>query len=195
MSTAHTSDETLWEAIVADDAKAFALLFERHWSRIYTTAFNYLKDKEACSEIVHDIFLNLWLKRDHLHITSFPNYLKAAARYHVYKHIRTSQATPLQFTDNWERGSTATSINLGDEQMRQEELDAKLNLCLEQLPKRCREIFILSRTNHLTNDEIAAQLGISKRTVENQITYALQFLRESFKDISCLVILFWYVHH
>ncbi len=194
MGSTQISDEALWEAVIADDSKAFALLFERYWTRIYTTAFQYLKDKEQCTEIVHDIFLNLWLKRDQLHIESFPNYLKAAARYHVYKHIRSAKATPLQFTQSWESSSTATSINLAEEQLQEQELDAKLTLYLEQLPQRCREIFILSRNNHLSNEEIAVRLGISKRTVENQLTYALRFLRKSFKNISCLAILLWYIN-
>ena len=56
------SDSDLWEAIMLDDTKAFETLFERYWSIIYGTAFSYLKDKEACTEIVQDIFLNIWQK-------------------------------------------------------------------------------------------------------------------------------------
>jgi RNA polymerase sigma-70 factor (ECF subfamily) len=55
------------------------------------------------------------------------------------------------------------------------------------LPKRCREIFKLSRMDNLTNDEIAQQLGISKRTVENQITHALKFLRSLLKNTAIII--------
>ncbi|HEY4651832.1 MAG TPA: sigma-70 family RNA polymerase sigma factor [Pontibacter sp.] len=188
-----TSDEALWSAIVANDRAAFDCLFKRYWSRIFTTAFRHLKDKDACTEVVHDIFLNIWLKRDQLQIVSFPNYLQAAARYHVYKRLKQLKEAPVEFTENWEKHSQAASMNMGAELLRTQELDEKVSLCLEKLPQRCREIFVLSRNSHLSNEEIAEKLGISRRTVENQITYALQHLRESLRDISCITILLWYI--
>jgi RNA polymerase sigma-70 factor (ECF subfamily) len=61
---------------------------------------------------------------------------------------------------------------------------------LHQLPKRCQEIFKLSRFDNLSNDEIAAKLGISKRSVENQITLALKHLRGCLKYVSAITALF-----
>ncbi|MBP1652410.1 MAG: polymerase sigma-70 factor, partial [Bacteroidetes bacterium] len=58
-----TADENLWEAIQEGHTKAFSLLYDRYWYRVYTTAFHHLKDQETCIEVVHDIFLNLWQKR------------------------------------------------------------------------------------------------------------------------------------
>jgi len=85
---AHTNltDDELWENIRQDDRKAFAVLFDRYWAKLFTTACYHLKDKEACLEIVHDIFLNIWKGRDQLHIASFPSYLSASVRYHVFRY-------------------------------------------------------------------------------------------------------------
>ena len=68
-------------------------------------------------------------------------------------------------------------------------MERSLTAYLGQLPARCREIFLLSRTQQLSNHEIADRLGISKRTVENQITAALQHLKLSLKHLMLLVLL------
>lgn len=82
------SDAELWSAICQDDKKAFDALFERYWTLLYNTAYAYLKDDDAASQIVHDIFLNLWQKRQVYEIQSFRSYLSTAARYHVYKVLK-----------------------------------------------------------------------------------------------------------
>jgi len=70
-----------------------------------------------------------------------------------------------------------------------------LQQLLQQLPQRCREIFNMSRFQYLSNDEIARQLGISKRTVENQLTTALAHLRTNLKDISGVLIIAMFITH
>ncbi|WP_369414055.1 sigma factor-like helix-turn-helix DNA-binding protein [Desertivirga xinjiangensis] len=79
--------------------------------------------------------------------------------------------------------------NSGYDRLASIDLETQLDAYLENLPKRCREIFFMSRKQMLSNDEIAAKLGISKRSVENQITFALKHLRVSIKDISIALIL------
>lgn len=182
-------DIELWEAIKENDAKAFAVLFDRYWSKLFTTAFKHLKDSEACAEVTHDIFLNLWLKRDRLNILSFPNYLQASVRYHVYRYKKTLRAIPIQYTDELENIKESNFAHAGDYDLRYYELENTVNSYLSGLPERCREIFLLSRKDQLTNDEIAIRLSISKRTVENQITHALRHIRSSLKDVPITVII------
>ena len=175
-------DSELWEAVRLGDTQAFDALFDRYWRVAYSTAFAYLKDKEACTEVVHDIFLNIWRKRAEFEIQCFKSYLTSAARYHVYKKLRQKKAIPVLYVEDYE-GIMAVQqgINSGDENIAYLDLENSVRTSLKKLPQRCREIFVLSRMDHLTNDEIARQLGISKRTVENQITSALQYLRSILK--------------
>jgi RNA polymerase sigma-70 factor (family 1) len=189
MSYSQLTDTELWHAIVHDDHAAFSMLFEKYWSKVYTTAYHHLKDKEACTEVAHDIFLNIWLKRKKLDIECMPAYLRAAARYHIYKHIKVLRAVPLDYVENWEDFSTTSTVNTGETNIRYLELENRLDDYLKILPKRCRDIFILSRRQQLSNDQIAGMLGISKRTVENQLTHALHHLRVSLKDISAVLLL------
>lgn len=176
------SDSELWDAIAADNSKAFDILFERYWTTIYGTAFSYLKDPEICTQIVHDIFLKIWEKRGIYQIGNFKQYLTSAARYHVYKQLRARKASALTYVGDYESFAVSQqSHNGGDEHLSFLELEHELNTTLIKLPKRCQEIFALSRTDQLSNEEISKRLGISKRSVENQLTTALQFIRTYLK--------------
>lgn len=183
-----SSDEILVEAMKNGDPVSFDILFNRYWQILYTTAYNISRDNEASSGIVHDIFLNLWLKREKLQIGSFKGYITASARYHVYRYMRTVKRNMLEYRDVLD-DDNSISVNDGELLIRQQELQRKVEGHLEGLPKRCKEIFTLSRRDELSNDEIAKRLAISKRTVENQLTNALHHLRLSLKDISWFLIL------
>jgi RNA polymerase sigma-70 factor (family 1) len=175
------TDSELWEAIRLDDAQAFDMLFDRYWCAVYSTAFSYLKDSEACTEVVHDIFLNIWQKRHQFQIQCFKSYLTSAARYHVYKKLKVKRSSAILYIEDYDDLTANYSVNYGDENITYLELERSVKTSINKLPQRCREIFVLSRMDHLTNDEIARQLGISKRTVENQLTTALQYLRSILK--------------
>ncbi|WP_276349076.1 sigma-70 family RNA polymerase sigma factor [Daejeonella sp. JGW-45] len=183
-----SSDEILVEAMKNGDPVSFDILFNRYWQTLYTTAYTISRDNEASSGIVHDIFLNLWLKREKLQIGSFKGYITASARYHVYRYMRTVKRNMLEYRDVLD-DDNSISVNDGELLIRQQELQRKVERHLEGLPKRCKEIFTLSRRDELSNDEIAKRLAISKRTVENQLTNALHHLRLSLKDISWFLIL------
>jgi len=180
------TDHELWEAIKNNDEKAFAKLFYRYSTKIYSKAYSYLRDKEVCEQIVHDLFIGLWNGRHTLEIQSFSAYLTSAARYKIYKHRYAAKVVPIEYKESLEDTAYlhSTSQNEGYNKLVSEEMELKVDSCLATLPERCQEIYIMSHRQQLSNDEIADELGISKRTVENQITNALKHLRFSLKDIS-----------
>ena len=185
------NDPELWLAIRNDDEQAFAALFDRYWVRLYKTALRYLKDRESSEEIVHDVFLNIWDRRHQLEIESIPNFLLTAIRYQVYNRMRAAKP-PLTLVLNESEMDNLLDYNQGDRRIKSQELLRELDHYLEKLPKRCQEIFYMSRMDNLSNQEIAGRLGISKRTVENQITKALKHLRSCFKPLSTVLCL-WYI--
>jgi RNA polymerase sigma-70 factor (ECF subfamily) len=77
-----------------------------------------------------------------------------------------------------------------DHRIKNQELLLELGQYLDKLPKRCQEIFYMSRIDNLSNQEIAGRLGISRRTVENQITAALKHLRTCFKQVLTILCLY-----
>jgi RNA polymerase sigma-70 factor (family 1) len=183
------SDADLWESIKSDDERAFSTLFHRYSSRIYSNSYNYLRDKEICEQIVHDIFLTIWTNRKTLQIESFKNYLTSAGRYRVYKSIHASKIIPIDYKEDLDVFSKGSEENEGFDRIAYNDLETELESYLRNLPKRCQEIFLMSRRQLMSNDEIAEKLGISKRSVENQITHALKHLRVSLKDITVLLII------
>lgn len=184
------SDLELWLQIKDKScAVSFSCLFDRYWSILYSTAYSYLKDREMSEEITHDIFLNLWRKRESLDIQSFSAYLRAASRYHVYKQMKKQKNTAILYADQLIEPEGISVSNAGDEKIAYEEAANYINESLRTLPARCREIYSLSRIENLSNEEIADRLGISKRTVENQLTIALRHIRMQLKVISIGLLL------
>jgi len=183
------SDEELWNLILKDDYRAFAVLFQRHWLRIYKTALNHYNDAEACEEIVQDLFLNIWNRRKYLTIRCFDSYLKAAARYQVYTYIKRIKPLRLEYQETYSETSGHYELNRGLENMLYLEMEDELHEQLKLLPERCQEIFLLSRKEYLANCDIADKLGISKRSVENQIALALKHLRSYLKHLAIILLI------
>jgi RNA polymerase sigma-70 factor (ECF subfamily) len=183
MSKKHLQDFELWELIRAGSESAFDVLFKRYWKSLYKLAYSYLKDSEVSKEIVHDVFISIWNRKEDLEIHSFRNFLLTAIRYEIYNRMRSAKLQVV-YTPDYADADCLSDQNSGAERIRQQELEQDLNQYLEQLPKRCNLIFQMSRNKHLTNDEIATILGVSKRTVDNQLSLAVKHLKTCYKSRS-----------
>lgn len=197
MTITKLTDQELFYKVVLDDMNAFNELFERHWAKVYAVAFRYVKDRELALEIAHDIFVNIWTKRKHLNIDSFQNYVVTAASYHGIRKNRALKAIPISYVEDYLDNENILpsalnfqNANLGEQKIQEEEFHSNISLLLESLPNRCREIYLMSRKDNLSIQEIAISLNISKRTVENQLTAALKHLRTAMKYSGLLIILF-----
>ena len=188
MSINPLNDLELWVAIRNNDEIAFGELFDRHWAGLYKLAFSYLKDQETSKEIVHDVFLNIWNRRAELQIQSFNSFLLTAVRYQIYNRMRSAKLTVV-YTADYSKTDHVFELNSGDARIKQQELQNELNEYLVQLPKRCTKIFQMSRIEQMSNQEIAERLGISKRTVENQISLAVKHLKGCYKNLTFLILL------
>jgi RNA polymerase sigma-70 factor (family 1) len=187
------TDEQLWEAIaLSDDKRAFSALYDRYWKKIYKSANYYLHDSTISKQVLSDLFVSLWEKRKNLQIENFNNYSYVAIRYHVFSYLRSIKISPIEFIDSYDDVIDIVVSNRAEDKFKHDDFEHLLSNHLNILPKRCREIFWMSRIDQLNNDEIALKLGISKRTVENQITHALKHLRLSYGKLaeSLLLIIF-----
>jgi len=188
------SDEQLWEAVsLEDDAKAFTMLYDRHWLKIHATTAYYLKNTDEAEQALQEIFMTLWDRRKTLQIKSFRNYIFISARYYVFKVLKDRKQDPVIYLEAL-KYTKGTVENIGYKKMELMHLEHRIRVALACLPLRCQEIFWMSRIENQTNDEIAEQLGISKRTVENQLTRALRQLRLSYGKIvsdTALSALIW----
>jgi len=181
------SDDELVERLKQDDSLAFELIYRRYVSNLYQAAFNILKEPEVCEDIIQELFINLWSKRKSLHILNLKPYLYRATRNNVLMAIRSNR---IQVDLN--ELEKLTSCYTSDKDLMENQLQGILYESLEQLPTKCRVIFQMSRFEHLSHKEIAAQLNISVKTVENQIGIALKRLKILLSEFIYLIVFFLY---
>ena len=169
------SDLELITMLKRGDMDAFDMLYTRHWSAMYQSAYYLLRDQSACMDIVQDIFTWLWEKRDQLDIQTVPSYLRTAVRFKVANYIKSGDIRE----DFYEELSKLTIVTPPGPQELLELNDLKtiIQHAVNGLPEKCREIFLLSRDGHLSNQQIATLLNISIKTVEAQKTIALKRIR------------------
>ena len=140
-------------------------------------------------DVVQEVFVWFWENREKWTVTNTRSYLRAAVKYKVANVIRKDKLRSAAFEGwkNYVHGEAESTIR----ELELQELQKVIQDFTGQLPPRCREIFRLSRFEHLTNREIADRLDISEKTVENQITIALRRLRKHLGRLAFWLIFFF----
>lgn len=154
--------------------ESFKLLFKTFYNPLCNFAFSFLKDKALSEDAVQEVFTKLWDRKDQYDIDSIKSYLFQSTKHKAIEILRKNQNLKL-YQQELAR-LDADKYNIEDESDKFM-LKEKLFDSIRQLPPKCREIFVLSKVNGLTYSEIADELQISKKTVENQIGIALRLLR------------------
>lgn len=173
----HT-EESLLELMKGGSASAFTELYNRYWERMVSIAFIKLKNTDDAKEVVQEIFIELWNRRENLSIrNSFYTYIATAVKYKIYTKIANRQKSHEKLAGL----STESVSNTTEEWLSFEQLRADLEKAVLDLPEKCRLVFRLSREEGLTGRQIAQKLSLSPKTVETHITKALQHLRAALR--------------
>lgn len=178
-------DNELIVLLEKDDKLALDLIYLHYWEELYLAAFSILRDVDACKDIVQDVLLKLWLRRADVRINSLKSYLHTAVRYKVLTYIKSASSRKV-FVEPEELERLAGADVLND-QLHQKDIEKLLEEGIALLPARCKEVFVLSRLEHLSHKEVAARMGISVKTVEAQMTIALRQLRIVLGEVLFLV--------
>jgi len=185
------SDDELVLLIKEGNVIAFEALYNRYKRLLYIYASKVTKDFDAAEDLVQEVFMSIWHKRETLEFrTSVSSYLYTAIRYRFIdlvarNKVRSDYAQGLQLF--YDKGDFSV-----DNYMSEKELSAIIEAEISKLPDKMREIFLLSRKSNLKNKEIAQHLGISEKTVKNQLSLALKTLRDRLGLLAFLYLLF---HH
>lgn len=193
------SPEIIWLAALREGSeKALQSIFDQHYPLLLGDIYRILPDEDTCKDLAQEVFVELWRKRSELEIhTSLRAYLRRAAVNRALNHLKVQRRTVLddaeKFADAPDNSEQELSI-----QENQEKMEKALFAAIETLPEKCRAVFSLSRFENLSHKEIAEKLGISVKTIENQITKAMKVLREALLVLVVLsptVILWlkWYI--
>ncbi len=165
--------------IAAGDRAAFEALFRLHYRALCAFAMQYVKDSDQAEDLVQDLFFRLWMDREKLQITtSVKSYLFASVRNRSLSLLKTKGRVRSLNEESDEREDEATRSE--DEHAQR---IARVQDAIDRLPEERRKVFKLSRYEGLKYHEIADRMGISVKTVENQMGKALKTLREELKDL------------
>jgi RNA polymerase sigma-70 factor (ECF subfamily) len=157
------------------DQQALEELFEKYYYQLCDFAFQYVRSVNLTEEVVSDIFLKIWKKREDLTISgNFKGYLFTAVRNQSLNYIKKEQR-PLDSLDDRPRPPASTDYQ-PDEKLLFKELTNRIETLINSLPPRRRRIFKLSRLEGFTYREIADMLSISIHTVQNQMVQAVKQL-------------------
>lgn len=159
--------------IASGDNEAFKTLFEMFFPKVKVFLVKFLKDEVAAEDISQDIFVKIWTHRDVLtDIRSFNTYIYRMTRNAALNHIRGSRTLV-----DISKMSILDDKDIESEYYTKEK-ELLIRLTVEQMPPQRQRIYKMSREQGLSNDDISQKLGISKKTVENNITLALRELRD-----------------
>ena len=168
--------------------KAYEMLFTQWYAPLCDYAFSMLNNAVEAEDIVQKMFCGLWDKRSQIEIhTSIKSYLYRIVHNESLNRIKQQKIREehhqyLAYTLNGTIEDTFNSLIYN-------ELEQKIKAAIDNLPPRCREVFILSRYHYLSYTEIAEKLNIANHTVEKQITNALRILRIELQDYLIIIII------
>ena len=151
----------------------FEQFFQNNYNRFVLQAIRIVKDGNKAEDIVQDCFIKLWDKRNEITFDS-------NALGYLYRMVRNKSIDYLRAykpVANLEDSDIENASFLASDKVETEELQVRINNAIDALPEKCRQVFVLSRFENLSYKEIASQLDISPKTVENQISKALKQLR------------------
>jgi RNA polymerase sigma-70 factor, ECF subfamily len=171
----------------AENEKQFEMLFKSQYVGLVKFAQRYVDEVETAEELVQDVFVNIWSNLEDIHIQStIQSYLFGSVRNAALNYLK-HQKVVSKYADN-QRMYVDNSEHVDFLEL--DELKNRLAEAMNKIPEKCREIFELNRFEGKRYKEIAAELGISLKTVENQMGKALKILREELGEYLPLIFLF-----
>jgi RNA polymerase sigma-70 factor (family 1) len=178
-------DLTLFNLLKQGNELAFQKIYNSHWEKLFAYTYNRLHTRETSEEVVQDVFLSLWAKRESIIITSsLSAYLYGATRHRLLNEIR-SEKVKKAYASDYASFLKNVSDNSNAEQQDLKDLEHSIEAWVSELPKKCQAVFRLSRQKHIPNHGIAERLHISTKTVENYLTQALKHIRTSLGGFWC----------
>ena len=181
-------EKVLVDRLIDGDQTAFELLFRFYYPGLVTFARQIVLDADEAEEIVQYFFVQLWSNRKKVReSSSLKNYFFVSVRNRAFNFLKRQQIRENVLQEL--KQMVETDLLYSPDLFVVSELQEQIKRAYKKLPERTREIFLLSRIDSYSNDEIAKQLNLSKRTVETQISRALRILRNELKEFIFLLII------
>jgi len=181
-------DSELLPMLISGDRDAYTVLYNRYKHLLFTFAAKRLSDPQDAEDILHEVFLKLWTNRESLKPEeNITPYLYSAVRYRIINHYA-KQKVAARYLDSFnDYLGEALSSEETDHLLRHKELAALIEKEIDELPRKMREVFLLSRDSGYSRAEIAQQLGLSEETVKSHLHHALKILKTRLGSMSILI--------
>ncbi len=177
-------EHILFSEIRNGNEASFTKAFDLYYSRLCFFADKILCDFDLSRSVVQQVFVDLWIKRDKLMVNSLQSYL-----YHSVHNSALDVLKHQKVESRYLASIEPTEASELHDLMEEAELADRINRAIQNLPEKCREIFMMCRFEELKYAEIAARLNISVKTVEMQISIALKKLRKELSDYQMIQLL------
>lgn len=172
---------TLLRSTHAEGHAAFTEIYNRYWQMAYRSAYNILDDEEACMDVLQDVFVWLWKNHEGQNINSIKAYLLTAVKFKMLNVIRQGKLKEKAYTialpDEADPADLQSDLEV-------KELMRMIDDFTDKLPSQAQQIFRLSRYEQLSNKEIAIKMGLSEKTVKNQLNISLKKLKTTMGRMS-----------
>ncbi|MFK7978506.1 MAG: RNA polymerase sigma-70 factor [Saprospiraceae bacterium] len=195
MNTSITAtDKAILVLLKKEDESAMERIFDTYYAYLVKTAYHVLTDEHQAKDLVQDVLFHFWTKRDSLTIESgLKSYLRRSVVNRSIDQIRRKKRFGVaeEITD-YNQASNEVSTQ---EMMETSDLQSAIMAAVDSLPERCKLIFSLSRFEDMSHQQIAEQLDISKKTIENQMTKALKTIRKAiqqYKDLAIFILAYFF---
>jgi RNA polymerase sigma-70 factor (ECF subfamily) len=182
-------DTKLRKELSLGSPKAYRILYDKYYDWLCNYIFKLTLDKDLAKDLVQDVFVRLWERKESLIITtSLKSYLfKACYREFLMYQRNSKTIAPISFVDQTRiaivQETYEEKIALKNQKV------SKLYALIDKLPPKCRQIFVLSKIDKLKYKEIAEDLNISVKTVEAQMSKALHFIRNNASIVLSLFLI------
>ncbi|WP_309713980.1 RNA polymerase sigma-70 factor [Siphonobacter sp. SORGH_AS_0500] len=176
------TDQELLARLQEGDESVFSSLYDRYWSPLYAYVYNRIRLIEESEELVQEVFIIFWENHSALTVTdSLAPYLFSVLKKRLLSYFR-SEKVRSQYAEHFSHFLSQQVDNSTDEEWAAEDLKQRIEYAISELPNKCQQVFWMSRRQQLSIEEIARELQISNRTVENYLTTALKHLRSVLGD-------------
>lgn len=164
--------------IQQDNKYAFKQLYQNYYSRVVAFIAGIIKKQETAQDLAQDVFVNIWLNRKTLDVSrNLQNYLFVASRHAAINYLKKELSATSEPIENMHT-DIGSDITVED-MLFAKEIRLLIEMVVSEMPAQRQRIYRMSREQGVSNEEIASKLGISKRSVENQISLALKEIRQA----------------
>ncbi|MEQ8475400.1 sigma-70 family RNA polymerase sigma factor [Fulvivirga sp.] len=178
------TDLELCDLLRESSHRTLKYIYDKHWQSLYQHSYKFLKDEELAKDVVQEVFFDFWKRREELKIDNIRAYLFQSVRFQSLKNLRRLDNLDIHEV----HFENFLSSNNTQEQLDFDELNLVIKNSLNELPEKYRQMFEMSKFEHLSNKEIAERFSLSTRTVEWYLLKISKHLKTSLAYCSHLLI-------